>query len=391
MKKAILVVVLIVSLGIVGLLSFRQFNSDSSDTLSISGNIELTEVNISFKVPGRLVELAVDEGQPVKKGMIVARLDQEQLLHQRERAQAVLAAAESGLTQLQTAIEYQRETFQGQIEQRHGELGQAEARLRELLAGSRTQEIEQARAVVDSARAEHERAKKDWERAQRLHENEDISTSQYDQFRARYENAVAALKQTEERLALVVEGPRKENIEAARAQVAQARGGVRLAAASRLELKRREQELQARRAEIDRARADLALIESQLKDTIAASPIDGIVLTKAAEVGEVIAAGTTVVTVGDMDHPWLRGYINERDLGRVKLGAKVKVTTDSFPGKIYWGRVSFISSEAEFTPKQVQTPEERVKLVYRIKIDIENRQHELKSNMPADAKIDIEK
>jgi HlyD family secretion protein len=391
MKKAILVVVLIVSLGIVGLLSFRQFNSDSSDTLSISGNIELTEVNISFKVPGRLVELAVDEGQPVKKGMIVARLDQEQLLHQRERAQAALAAAESGLTQLQTAIEYQRETFQGQIEQRHGELGQAEARLRELLAGSRTQEIEQARAVVDSARAEHERAKKDWERAQRLHENEDISTSQYDQFRTRYENAVAALKQTEERLALVVEGPRKENIEAARAQVAQARGGVRLAAASRLELKRREQELQARRAEIDRARADLALIESQLKDTIAASPIDGIVLTKAAEVGEVIAAGTTVVTVGDMDHPWLRGYINERDLGRVKLGAKVKVTTDSFPGKIYWGRVSFISSEAEFTPKQIQTPEERVKLVYRIKIDIENRQHELKSNMPADAKIDIEK
>ena len=111
------------------------------------------------------------------------------------------------------------------------------------------------------------------------------------------------------------------------------------------------------------------------------------VLVKAAEAGEVVAAGTTVLTVGDLDHPWLRGYINEQDLGRVKLGATVKVTTDSFRDNAYWGRVSFISSEAEFTPKQIQTPEERVKLVYRIKIDIANPEHELKSNMPADAEI----
>jgi len=120
---------------------------------------------------------------------------------------------------------------------------------------------------------------------------------------------------------------------------------------------------------------------------VAVSPIDGVVLTKAAEVGEVLAAGTAVITVGDLDHPWLRAYINERDLGRVNLGDKVKVTTDSFPGKVYWGRISFISSEAEFTPKQIQTKEERVKLVYRIKIDLENLNHELKSNMPADAEI----
>jgi HlyD family secretion protein len=91
--------------------------------------------------------------------------------------------------------------------------------------------------------------------------------------------------------------------------------------------------------------------------------------------------------VGDIDHPWLRAYIAETDLGKVKLGSKVKVTTDSYPGKIYNGRVSFISSEAEFTPKQIQSTDERVKLVYRIKIDIDNPLHELKSNMPADAEI----
>jgi HlyD family secretion protein len=91
--------------------------------------------------------------------------------------------------------------------------------------------------------------------------------------------------------------------------------------------------------------------------------------------------------VGDIEHPWLRAYIREQDLGRVKLGDKVRVTTDSFHDKVYDGHISFISSDAEFTPKQIQTSEERVKLVYRIKIDIDNSRHELKSNMPADAEI----
>ena len=160
--------------------------------------------------------------------------------------------------------------------------------------------------------------------------------------------------------------------------------------ANTLEMKRREQELATRRAEIERSRANLALIDSQLADTIAVSPVDGVVLVKAADVGEVLAPGATVVTVGDIDHPWLRGYIDETDLGKVKLGSKANVTTDSYPGKIYQGRVTFISSEAEFTPKQIQTQQERVKLVYRIKIDVDNPQHELKSNMPADAEIVLE-
>jgi HlyD family secretion protein len=127
-----------------------------------------------------------------------------------------------------------------------------------------------------------------------------------------------------------------------------------------------------------------------MADTVATSPVDGVVLVKSADVGEVLAPGTAVVTVGDIDHPWLRGYINETDLGKVKIGSKANVTTDSYPGRVYQGRVTFISSEAEFTPKQIQTQQERVKLVYRIKIQVENPQHELKSNMPADAEIVLE-
>ena len=129
------------------------------------------------------------------------------------------------------------------------------------------------------------------------------------------------------------------------------------------------------------------MTQTQIADTTIVAPIDGVVLVKSAEAGEVIAAGTTIVSLGDLDHPWLRAYINETDLGRIKLGGKVKLSTDSFPGKTYEGHISFISSEAEFTPKQIQTKEERVKLVYRIKIDVDNPQHELKNNMPVDAEI----
>jgi len=386
-RPLILLVAALVGLGALGFWLFGWWRSDASQTIRVSGNIELTQVDIAFKMAGKLMERTVDEGAAVRRGMVIARLDQEQLRHQYEGAQATLASAESRRIQLQTEIQYQSESVDGQIAQRKAEEDVAQATLRDLLAGSRTQEIEQARAAASRAATEKDKAEKDWERAQTLYKNEDISTSDRDQFKTRYESAVAELKKAEEQLALVIEGPRKDVIEASRSQVARAQASLRLAEASRLELKRRQQEMATREAEIKQAVAELATLETQLQDTIAGSPIDGVVLVKAAEVGEVLAAGANVVTVGDWDHPWLRGYINEQDLGRVKLGTKAQLTTDSFPGKVYEGTVTFISSEAEFTPKQIQTPEERVKLVYRIKIEIANPAHELKSNMPADARI----
>lgn len=363
------------------------FHGGNGNAIRVSGNIELTQVNISFKVPGRLIERAVDEGDPVKKGMLVARLDKEQLLAQRERARAALDSSESLLVQQRTAVELQGETLEGQIQQRQSEVKAADARLAELLAGSRTQEKQQARAAVDRAQTEYDRAANDWKRAQVLFKNEDISASDYDGFRTRYESADAQLKSAKEQLALVLEGPRRETIAQSQAMLGQSRAALRLAEAQRLELKRKKEEVATRLADIAARRADLDIIKTQLADTEAISPIGGVVLVKAAEPGEILAAGTTVVTVGDIGHPWLRAYISERDLGRVKLGDKAKVTTDSFPGKTYAGRVSFISSEAEFTPKQIQTQEERSKLVYRVKIDVENPNQELKSNMPADAEI----
>jgi HlyD family secretion protein len=195
------------------------------------------------------------------------------------------------------------------------------------------------------------------------------------------------VKRAEEHLAIVKEGPRREQIDAAYAQVDRAKAAIRLSEASWIEVRRKEDEISTRRAEIEKARAQVAVVTSQLKDTSAESPIDGVVLSKASDLGEVLSAGTTVMTVGDIDRPWVRGHIAEPDLGRIKIGSTARITTDSFPGKVYSGRISFIASNAEFTPKHIQTPEERVKLVYRIKIDVENPAHELKLNMPVDAEI----
>jgi HlyD family secretion protein len=387
MKKRIFLILILVLAAVGGTLAFRGMHRNDPNRIVVSGNIELTEVNIAFKTAGRLIERTVDEGDTVHKGQEIARLDRDQLMAQQERESAGLRSSEFQMEQAQTGLEWQKATLAADIEQRRADVAAAEARLAELRNGSRPQEKQDARAAVEAAQAEAERAQKDYERAQTLIKNDDISASQFDQYRNRADSAAAALKSAREREALVLAGPRQEQIDQQAAQVARARALLKMSEANSLELKRRAEELQTRRAEQSRSKANLQLIGTQISDTVAQSPVDGVVLVKAADVGEVLAPGTSVVTVGDIDHPWLRGYINETDLAKVKIGSKARVTTDSYPGKAYNGRVTFISSEAEFTPKQIQTQQERVKLVYRVKIELENPNHELKSNMPADAEI----
>ena len=387
MRKRIVIVVVLLAAAGAAVWAFRGMGKPPDNRLMISGNIELNEVTIAFKTAGLLTERTVDEGDPVTKGQVIARLDRAQVAAQRDRETAGLAATESQLQQSQTALEFQRATLSADLDARRAEVASAEARLQEMTNGARPQERSDAKAAVDAAASEAERAQSDWARAQTLFKNDDISRAQYDQFRSRFESTQAQLKQAKEREALVLAGPRSEQIAAQSAAVARARAAVKMSEAGAIDLRRREQELAARRAEIARSRAGIAVIDQQLSDTVATSPVDGVVLVKSADPGEILAPGSAVVTVGDIDHPFLRGYINETDLGKVKLGAAVRVTTDSHPGKEYKGHVTFISSQAEFTPKQIQTAQERVKLVYRIKVEVENPGRELKSNMPADAEI----
>lgn len=389
MKKRLPIILVLIAAGIGVYLWRTGYFAGPRNSIQVSGNLEMTLVDISFKTAGRMIELTVREGDTVKKGQVIARLDAAQLEQQRLRDVAAVAGAQSTYDQLKTTIEYQQATIDSDISTRQAELAQAQAHLDELNAGSRTEEIQQADSSVNEARAQMDLAKADWDRAQTLYKDTDISTSQFDQARTKFSAAQAVLAQAQQRAALVKEGPRKEEIAGARAQLARAQAAVRTAEANRIDLRRKQEQLIERRADIDRARAQVGITEAQLNDTVIASPIDGVVLVKSAEPGEVIAAGTTIVRIGDVDHPWLRAYVGETDLGRVKLGTKVNLMTDSYPGKVYQGTVSFIASEAEFTPKQIQTKEERVKLVYRIKVDVENASHELKNNMPVDAEIPL--
>ncbi len=389
MKKIIPILIVVAAAAGAGYYVYGRLHLKNTNTLTVSGNLELTQVDISFKVPGKMIELNVDEGYYVKKGQVIARIDRDQVVSQRSRDEASLNNSQFQYDQMETSVEWQRRTLDSDIALRTAELRSSEAHLAELVAGSRPQEIQEARASVADAKAQNEQAQADWVRAQDLFKDDDISKQQYDQYRTKLDSTTALLRESNERLALVVEGPRQEDIDAARADVVRAQAALESAKANQLELKRREQDVLAHRADIARARAQVAITDSQIDDTVVRSPIDGVVLVKSAEVGEVLAAGTTVVTIGDINHPWLRAYISESDLGRVKYGQPAELRSDSFPGKTYPGRISFIASEAEFTPKQIQTFEERVKLVYRIKIDVDNRGHDLKLNMPVDADIKV--
>jgi HlyD family secretion protein len=388
MKKRIVFIVIILALAGVGAWMWRSGRfGGKSDRILVSGNLELTRVDLAFKVSGRLVELNVREGDWVKKGQVIARLDRAQIEHQKARDQAAVENSQSAYKQLVTSIEYQKATLESDIAARRADVNQEQAKLDELLNGSRPQDIQGAEAAVSDARAQNQQARADFERAQTLIKNEDISKQQFDQYRMKLDSSAALLRQAEEKLSIVKEGPRKEDIAGARAAFARAQAALRTSEANRLELRRKEEELGARKADIEKNVAQVGISQAQVDDTTVISPIDGVVLVKSVEIGDVLAAGTTIATIGDLDHPWVRAYVNETDLGRVKLDEKVKLSTDSFPGKTYWGRVSFISSEAEFTPKQIQTKEERVKLVYRIKIEVDNTNHELKNNMPVDAEF----
>ena len=150
-----------------------------------------------------------------------------------------------------------------------------------------------------------------------------------------------------------------------------------------------EQDVEVAKANIEQARQTLQLANIMLSYTVLRAPFSGVVLVRQAELGEVMLPGTPVVTLADLDHIWLRGYISETDLERVRWGQSATITTDSYMGEAFRGRVSFIASDAEFTPKSVETHKERVTLVYRIKIDIENPLHKLKPGMPADGLIDL--
>jgi len=328
MKRKIVPIIVLVAL-IAGATVYyfvrRSEEGACETTLLLSGNIEAHESLVGFKVAGRIVELPVEEGQAVKAGDLLARLDGNDYRQQVSLDQATAKTRED--------------------------------ELKLALAGSRIQEKKAAEQALIDARADLELKQLDFQRNQALFEKDEVSAQVRDTSETGLKRARANFERARQNYDLVREGTRKEQIA-------------------------------INQANLHTARQTLELSRIRLGYTTLLAPAAGVVLVRQAEIGEVMAPGSPVVTIADLDHLWMRGYIGETDLGKVRLGQTATIRSDTYPGKRYTGRVSFISSQAEFTPKSVETHKERVTLVYRIKIDLDNPTHELKPGMPADATIE---
>ena len=324
MKRILLVIVIAAAIFSLLYYFFTREKEGGNPFIKVSGNIETTEVGVGFKIPGRIVSLSVQEGDWIEKGKVIAKLDDEDLRQRLELARSTLRSAQ--------------------------------ARLEKLLAGSRPEEIREAEASLNQAQFDLENKQTQYERMKSLFERRVIPKETLDNTETGYKIAKASLQRATENYRLVKEGPRKEDIEDAKAQVEQ-------------------------------TRASLKLAETQLSYSVLYSPLSGVALVKSGEMGEVVNPGTSILTLADLENVWLKAYLPETDLGKVKWGQEVIVTTDLRLQKEYKGKISFISSQAEFTPKSIQTEKERVTLVYRIKVDIPNPNRELKPGMPADGKI----
>jgi HlyD family secretion protein len=377
MKSALLFLVLIAVLA-TALVQWRRRQGQTADAtrVLVSGNIEVDDVELSFRIPGWVEARLVSEGDRVEVGQSVARLEARELDQEVALRRAELQAVTASLAELEAGLRPE------EIRQAQATLRRAQAALAELTAGSRPQEIAAGVAAKDAAEAEFAFRRMEYERAARLHVEGVAPDERFEEAKAAFEAGEAGIRQAEERLKLVREGPRREVIDQAQANVDVAEAALALARKGT-----RQERLDQARAQQEQARQALALAETRLGYAQLASPVSGVVLSKNVESGEYVSPGTPLVTVADLSRVWLRAYIVETDLGRVKLGQPVRVTTDTYPGKAYDGRVAFIASQAEFTPKNIQTVMERVKLVYRVKIEMDNALSELKPGMPADAEI----
>jgi len=330
MKVFVRIIVLVCLLGAGGggfwYWQTEQNNHDTGE-LVIYGNVDVRQVELAINGSERIADVLVEEGDRVKKGQLLAKLETERLEFAVERGKA-------------------------QVETQH----QVVARLE---AGSRPEEIDKARADVESAVATAHDAKRTLERVRQLVGTQAVTQQEFDDTLATYDSAKARVKAFQAVLDLAIAGPRKEDIAEAKAL-------------------------------LKRYQAELGEVEHDLKDAYLYAPGNGIVQDRILEIGDMASPQKTVYTIALIDPVWVRAYVSEPDLGKVSEGMKAKIVTDSFPDKEYDGWIGFISPTAEFTPKPVETRELRTKLVYQIRVFAKNPNNELRLGMPATVKVRLD-
>ncbi len=325
MKKRIAGLLLVVVLCSLSYLGYDRYIGDKqSDRLEATGTIEATQVELRAKVAGTLRGLTVSAGDTVTKDQLIAEIVRNDLVAQRERDALSVA--------------------------------KAQALLDDLTSGAREQEIREAQIAVDTARLNYDKAAKDYERASLLYKENVISDSEMERTETAFKQSQNALESAKIRLDLLLDGSRPEQVEAAR-------------------------------VELERSIAVLKASDAFIEDTKIYCPINGTVLTRNFEDGEVVQAGASVATVANLNDMWIKVYIPTDDLPKIKLGQQVKFTV-SGSAEEYTGVIEEIASQGEYTPKTVQTKKERTNIVYAVKIRFNNDNNVLKPGMPADVVLD---
>lgn len=305
---------------------FSCSSNNEKQAIEATGNIETINVTVSSKVNGEVISILKDEGDKVKTGDTVLIIDPTIYQIKLREAEASLLAAE--------------------------------AQLELVKVGARKEDIQQAEQTLKQAEVNFQSAENDKMRYENLYQTKSISRKQYEDALTRYEIALAQFNSAKENLRKI------KNIS-------------------------RPEELKQVKANYERFKANVDLIKKNLSDCYVTSPIDGIIVKKFVEKGETVNNLSSLFKVSNLYQVEILVYVNEQDLGKVKLGQLVEITVDAFPNKIFEGKVVYISPEAEFTPKNIQTKEERTKLVFAVKVKIDNTDLQLKAGIPADAKIKL--
>ena len=324
-KKMVIAAVVILVIG-AGVAYWETRPTAPADQVTIYGNVDIRQVQAAFDDSGRILRLSVQEGDRVHKGQLLAELDPTRFQDAVDRDQASVATQEQVLARL--------------------------------LAGSRPEEIAEARASAAAAQAALANAEITWRRQQALAAEQYVPRQNLDNAAAALKTARANLDHAQQGLALAIKGPRQEDIAAARSQVVAEQAALHLA-------------------------------QRQLADTKLFAPQEGVVQDRILEPGDMASPQVPVFTLA-LDNPvWVRAYLPEKSLGQVRLGMRADIDSDSFPGKHFAGWVGFISPTAEFTPKTVQTTELRTELVYRVRVYACNPRHQLRLGMPVTVQIPL--
>jgi HlyD family secretion protein len=313
-------------LGLAVLTGWGCSNGTARDVISASGTIEAVEIVVSSKVAGQVLSLSYKEGARVAPGDTLAVVDHATLDIQLRQAEAGVRLAESQLALL--------------------------------VEGARREDIRQAEAALEQVQASLKVAEDDAARMRELFRTGSVTSKQRDDA-------------------------------AARLTVAAAQRDAALEAVRKVRQLARPEEVRAAEARLDQARSAADLLAKTIADCTVSAPAGGIVTHKAVEAGELVTPGAAVITLADLDSVYVMIYVTELEVGRIKLGGDAEIRIDAFPDRPFAGKITYISPEAEFTPKNVQTKEDRVKLVFGVKVEIENREGLLKPGLPADAVVRV--